>query len=205
MKKNIHFNILLLLLLVEAMTVHAFAQILVGQPQRNISFEEYLNSVGKNNLNYLAEKLNVSIADAEAMAAKVFPDPELGFEAGNETFSLGLSYSLELGNKRGARIKLARSQAAFEKLMIEQGFQDLRAEAANFFLEAILQKELLKVQRSSYEYMLQLSQSDSLRYAVGEITENDARQSKPLLYSIQFTDRKQHISLHWLCLTNRWA
>ena len=114
MKKNMHFNILLLLLLVEAMTVHAFAQILVGQPQRNISFEEYLNSVGKNNLNYLAEKLNVSIADAEAMAAKVFPDPELGFEAGNETFSLGLSYSLELGNKRGARIKLARSQAAFE-------------------------------------------------------------------------------------------
>ena len=110
MKKNIHFNILLLLLLVEAMTVHAFAQILVGQPQRNISFEEYLNSVGKNNLNYLAEKLNVSIADAEAMAAKVFPDPELGFEAGNETFSLGLSYSLELGNKRGARIKLARNR-----------------------------------------------------------------------------------------------
>ena len=55
MKKNMHFNILLLLLLVEAMTVHAFAQILVGQPQRNISFEEYLNSVGKNNLNYLAE------------------------------------------------------------------------------------------------------------------------------------------------------
>ena len=178
MKKNMHFNILLLLLLVEAMTVHTFAQITVGHPQRNISFEEYLNSVGKNNLNYLAEKLNVSIADAEAMAAKVFPDPELGFEAGNETFSLGLSYSLELGNKRGARIKLARSQAAFEKLMIEQGFQDLRAEAANFFLEAILQKELLKVQRSSYEYMLQLSQSDSLRYAVGEITENDARQSK---------------------------
>ena len=46
MRRNIHFNILLLLLLVEAMTVHAFAQILVGQPQRNISFEEYLNSVG---------------------------------------------------------------------------------------------------------------------------------------------------------------
>ena len=45
MKKNMHFNILLLLLLVEAMTVHAFAQILVGQPQRNISFEEYLNIV----------------------------------------------------------------------------------------------------------------------------------------------------------------
>lgn len=103
MRKNIHFNILLLLLLVEAMTVHTFAQIPVGHPQRNISFEEYLNSVGKNNLNYLAEKLNVSIADAEAMAERCFLIRNLDLKLDNETFSLGLSYSLELGNKRGAR------------------------------------------------------------------------------------------------------
>lgn len=178
MKKNIRFNIIFLLLIVEAMCISAFAQLPVNAPHQDISFEEYLSRVGKNNLNYLAEKLNVSIADAEIIAQKIFPDPELGFEAGNETFSLGLSYSLELGNKRGARIQLARSQAELEKLTLEQGFQDLRAEAANLFLEAILQRELLKVQQSSYEYMLKLSQSDSLRYVAGEITENDARQSK---------------------------
>lgn len=178
MKKNIRSNIVFLLLIAEAMCISAFAQFPVKTPYQDISFEEYLNRVGKNNLNYLAEKLNVSIADAEIIAQKVFPDPELGFEAGNETFSLGLSYSLELGNKRGARIQLARSQAELEKLTLEQGFQELRAEAANLFLEAILQRELLKVQQSSYEYMLKLSQSDSLRYVAGEITENDARQSK---------------------------
>lgn len=178
MKKNIRSNIIFLLLIVEAMCISAFAQLPVNAPHQDISFEEYLNRVGKNNLNYLAEKLNVSIADAEIIAQKIFPDPELGFEAGNETFSLGLSYSLELGNKRGARIQLARSQAELEKLTLEQGFQNLRAEAANLFLEAILQRELLKVQQSSYEYMLKLSQSDSLRYVAGEITENDARQSK---------------------------
>lgn len=178
MKKNIRSNIIFLLLIVEAMCISAFAQLPVNAPYQDISFEEYLSRVGKNNLNYLAEKLNVSIADAEIIAQKIFPDPELGFEAGNETFSLGLSYSLELGNKRGARIQLARSQAELEKLTLEQGFQDLRAEAANLFLEAILQRELLKVQQSSYEYMLKLSQSDSLRYVAGEITENDARQSK---------------------------
>lgn len=178
MKKNIRSNIIFLLLIAEAMCISAFAQLPVNAPHQDISFEEYLNRVGKNNLNYLAEKLNVSIADAEVIAQKIFPDPELGFEAGNETFSLGLSYSLELGNKRGARIQLARSQAELEKLTLEQGFQNLRAEAANLFLEAILQRELLKVQQSSYEYMLKLSQSDSLRYVAGEITENDARQSK---------------------------
>ena len=83
-----------------------------------------------------------------------------------------------MGNKRGARIKLARTQAELEKLFLQQGFQDLRAEAADLFLEAILQRELLEVQKSSYEYMYQLSQSDSLRYVSGEITENDVRQSK---------------------------
>ena len=65
-----------------------------------------------------------------------------------------------------------------EKLLLEQGFQDLRADASDLFFEAILQRELLGVQNRSYQYMLQLSQSDSLRYAAGEITENDARQSK---------------------------
>ena len=178
MKRNIHFNILLLLLLVEAISVRAVAQIPDRTLYQSISLDEYLKRVGEGNLNYLAEKLNVSIADAEMIAQKVLPDPEVGFEAGHETFSLGLSYSLELGNKRGARIRLARSQMELEKLILEQSFQNLRAEAASLFLEAILQRELLEVQQSSYQYMLQLSQSDSLRYVAGEITENDARQSK---------------------------
>lgn len=133
MKKNIRYNVLLLLLVVEVALIPAFAQMAEVKPAQSISFEEYLNRVGKNNLSYLAEKLNVSIADAEVVARKIFPDPELEFEAGNETFSLGVSYSLELGNKRGARIKLARTQAELERLVLQQGFQDLRAEAAIFF------------------------------------------------------------------------
>ena len=111
MKKNIRYNIVLLLLMVEAVLIPTFAQMPEIKQGQSISFEEYLNRVGKKNLSYLAEKLNVSIADAEVIARKIFPDPELEFEAGNETFSLGVSYSLEMGNKRGARIKLARTQA----------------------------------------------------------------------------------------------
>lgn len=174
---NLRYSILLVLLMAGAVCIPSLAQVR-KYPQQDISFTEYLNRVGKSNLGYLAERLNVSIADAETVAQKVLPDPELEFEAGSDNFSLGLSYSLELGNKRGSRIRLARSRAELEKLLLEQGFQDLRADAADLFFEAILQRELLGVQNRSYQYMLQLSQSDSLRYAAGEITENDARQSK---------------------------
>jgi cobalt-zinc-cadmium efflux system outer membrane protein len=150
----------------------------VDEVSQTISFNEFLNRIGKNNLGYLAEKYNVSIAETEIIANKVLPDPELGFEAADELFTLGLAYNLELGNKRGARVRLAKSQAELEKLALEYYYQDLRAEAANLFLEAMQQKELLSVKRSSYEYMLQLSRSDSIRFRLGEITETDARQSK---------------------------
>ena len=154
------------------------AQTIGTIPSQELNFREYLTRVGKNNLNYLAEQLNVDIAQAEIIAQKVLPNPDLEFEAADETFSLGLGYSLELGNKRGARVKLARSMAEYEKLSLEYYFQELRAESANLFLEAILQRELLHVKTDSYEYMRQLSHSDSLRFLSGEITENDVRQSR---------------------------
>ncbi|MEL5895547.1 TolC family protein [Bacteroides sp. GD17] len=147
-------------------------------PAQELTFQEYLARVGRSNLSYLAERMNIDIAEAEVVAQKVLPDPELEFEAANETFTLGLGYSLELGNKRGARVKLARSMAEYEKLSLEAYFQELRAESADLFLEAILQRELLGVKLDSYEYMRQLSLSDSLRYRSGEITENDLRQSR---------------------------
>lgn len=150
----------------------------VDGTQQAISFSEFLNRVGRNNLGYLAEKYNVSIAEVEIIAQKVLPDPDLVFEAADETFTLGLAYNLELGNKRGARVRLAKSKAELENLALEYYYQELRAEAANLFLDAIQQKELLSVKKSSYEYMLQLSRSDSVRFKLGEITETDARQSK---------------------------
>lgn len=207
MKKNMRYNVLFLflLLVLEAVFIPFFAQVPEIKSSQSISFDEYMNRVGKNNLSYLAEKLNVSIADAEVIARKIFPDPELEFEAGHETFSLGLSYSLELGNKRGARIQLARTQAELEKLVLQQGFEDLRSEAADLFLEAILQRELLGVQKSSYEYMYQLSQSDSLRYVSGEITENDARQSKLEAVTLLNTVYSQEAAYHsTLVLLNKY-
>lgn len=171
------YNILIILL-IYIMYNEVSAQTIGNMPSQELNFREYLTRVGKSNLNYLAEQLNVDIAQAEIIAQKVLPDPDLEFEAADETFSLGLGYSLELGNKRGARMKLARSMAEYEKLSLEYYFQELRAESANLFLEAILQRELLHVKTDSYEYMRQLSQSDSLRFAHGEITENDVRQSR---------------------------
>ena len=142
-----------------------------------ITFDTYLHKVGKQNLEYLANKLNLEVTQAEIVAARVLPDPSLDLEGSYGEFSVGLSYSVEFG-KRRHRIALAKSQHEWEVLAFEQLFQDMRAQSAELFLDAILQKELLNAKRESYEYMSRLSLSDSLRFISGEITENDARQSR---------------------------
>ena len=145
--------------------------------QGEMTFDHYLHRVGKQNLEYMATRLNVDIADAEVIAAKMLPDPSLDFEAARVNFTLGLSYTLELG-KRHARVQVAKSERDLERLALEGSFQELRAKSAELFLEAILQQQLLTVKQESYAYMKRLSASDSLRFVAGEITENDARQSR---------------------------
>lgn len=143
----------------------------------NLSFSAYLHKVGENNLGLLSEKYNVDISKAEAAASRIMPDPELVFEGEEDDFTLSLEYSLELG-KRRARIRHAKKEEEYAILELEAYFQDLRAEAAHAFLDAILQRDLLEVKLNSYNNIYQLYRSDSLRYASGEITLNDSRQSK---------------------------
>lgn len=143
-----------------------------------LSFNEYLNQVTTNNIEFLAEKCNLNIADAEALRAHISPDPSLNLEAEKEKFTVDIGYSLELGNKRSARINLANSKVDIQKLMLGYYFQELRSEAAILFFSTILQQDLLQIQLDSYTYMLQLCESDSLRYLAGEISANNVRQTR---------------------------
>lgn len=148
------------------------------ESKESLSLDNYLNQVAKGNLEFIAEKYNVNIAEAEVIAAKVMPDPELQLEGGNDSYGIGLGYVLELGNKRGARIKLAKSQAELEKLSIEYFFQSLRAEAAEEYFNAVQQRELLSIKKDSYDYMQKIFSYDSIRYSLGEVNELDLRLSR---------------------------
>ena len=152
-----------------------------------LTFNEYLNRVKTGNINYLAEKYNVDIAEAKVTAAKVFPDPELLVNYSNSQnwdlqmgygFDAELSYTLELSGKRKARMRVAQSEKEITAILVEDYFHNLRADAAIAYLTALKQKEMCEIQKSSYEQMFRLAQADSLRFRLGSITEVDAMQSK---------------------------
>ncbi|MDR2810084.1 MAG: TolC family protein [Tannerellaceae bacterium] len=158
-----------------------------AQEKRVLTFNEYLNNVGNANVGYLAEKYNIDIAEANLKAAKVFPDPELSVSyANNQNWNLQmgygveaeLSYTLELGGKRKARIRVAQSEKEMTDALLEDYFHSLRAEATLAYLETLKQKRLYEIQKASYRQMLSLAHADSLRFRLGVIMEVDARQSK---------------------------
>ncbi|MCS6819739.1 MAG: TolC family protein [Chitinophagales bacterium] len=155
--------------------------------RKPITYLDFISNVGKYNYAYAAEKFNVSIAEANVLAAGVFPDPELSFgwfDNGQRRMNMGygfsseLTWTLELGGKRKARVDLAKSQYELSKYLLEDYFRNLRADATLLFLQALQNKLLLDVQINSYQTMNRLAESDSIRFRIGAITETDARQSK---------------------------
>lgn len=165
----------IVLISVITLSSYSFAQEAL---QDSLSLNSFLNRVEKNNLSLLAERYNVNIADAEVAAAKVMPDPEVTFEVHKEEYHLELGYTLELGNKRGARVSVAKSERDIAQLSLENYFQELRAESTIAFIDAVMNRELLKVKEQSYKYIQELNASDSIRLLVGEIDQNDWRQTK---------------------------
>lgn len=159
----------------------------VAQETTILTYKEYMTRVKSANISYLAEKYNVDIAEAKMQAAKIMPDPELSIGYGNNqdwdlqmgyNIDAGLSYTLELGGKRGARMGVARSEKELAEVLLEDYFRNLRADATIAYLSAVKQKHLYQLQKSSYREMYKLAQADSLRLKAGTIMEVDARQSK---------------------------
>ncbi|WP_430614542.1 TolC family protein [Flavobacterium sp. JP2137] len=175
-----------LLLVGGAQSAGAQVQPATTQTQK-IYYPDFLNRVGTHNLGYLAEKYNLSIAEAEVEAAKAFPNPELSFgwtDNGERRMEMGygfeaeLSWDLELGGKRKARKLLAGSQRVLATLELQNHFHELRADATVAFLEALQNKMLVAVKQDSYESMKQISKSDSIRFSLGQISKVESVQSR---------------------------
>lgn len=152
-----------------------------------VSFKEYLELVKTNNLEFAAEKLNISIAEAAIEASKVFSDPYVSFDVTNDSenglrsgygFSSELGKTIDLGGERKARIDLTKSEKDLTTALVADYLRNLQAEATLFYLEAMKHRQLFMVRYNSYQTMKKLAEADSIRFKLGSIMEIDAIQSK---------------------------
>lgn len=157
-----------------------------AQVKKTISYNNYIEQVREKNIAYAAEKLNISIADADIRSASVFNDPNLSVEYANnddQRMQMGQGVSAEISKtfsagKRNARIDLAKSEKEMTAALLEDYFRTLRADATIAYFEALKQTELYNLKQNSYQSIAELAQADSLKFALGKITEVDALQSR---------------------------
>ncbi|MDR2271155.1 MAG: TolC family protein [Sphingobacterium sp.] len=167
---------------------NATAQAIDSTSTQNIlEYDNFITKVNKSNLSYAAEKFNLSIAEANMISARVFPDPEftLGlFDNSERTkqlgrgYNLGLGWTVELGAKRQARRQVAHDEAEITRLLLGDYFRNLRADATLAFLLARQNQLLTAIYLESYQQLCKLATSDSIRYQLGIIPQIDYRQSK---------------------------
>lgn len=159
----------------------------ISKEKKDLSLEEFLHLVSKNNLEYASEKLNINISEAELKVAKLFPDPSLSVDYTDNkengvytghALAYELSTSLELFGKRRARVSIAQSQMALTDALLNDYYRNLKANASISFLESLKQNQLYLVASDSYKTMQQLSRADSIQLSLGNIAKVDALQSK---------------------------
>jgi cobalt-zinc-cadmium efflux system outer membrane protein len=155
-------------------------------PPLSLSLDAFLVEVAQNNLEYAAQRYNVSIAQAQIAQARVFPNPVLG--AGGSTdisgqnmpsnLSLSLTQTFLTGGKRRAGIEVAEGNYRVAGSTLEDFFRNLRAAAANSFIDALVAQLIVQQKKRSAEALDQLVEANEKRFRDGDLAEIDVTQSR---------------------------
>jgi cobalt-zinc-cadmium efflux system outer membrane protein len=155
-------------------------------PTIPFSFEAFLTEVAQNNLEYAAQRYNVSIAQAQIVKARVYPNPVLGTGFWGDVsgqdmpsvFNLGITQTFLTGGKRRAGIQVAERNYKVAGATLEDFFRNLRATAATAFVDALAAKLILEQKQRSASSLDRLVEANQRRFRAGDLAEIDVVQSR---------------------------
>lgn len=130
-------------------------------PQQGLTMDEAVREAIANNLELAAEKLNVSVAEAREITARLRPNPVLTV-SGQTLNVLGAKYSsdtplgpnqmnihtdfpIERGGKRQERIALAREEKSLAELGVREVMRQVIARVQTAFVDVQQAKETQKL------------------------------------------------------------
>ena len=130
---------------------------------------------------------NIDISRAGATTAATRPDWVLdigvpGADLSNRGFptttSVGITVPVELGGKRGARMRAATADVSSTTADYEDAVRQLRASAANAFVDALGAREVLQSKGKSQAQLDRIVNANEERLRVGDIGEIELAQSR---------------------------
>lgn len=127
---------------------------------------------------------NVAIAEGARVQAGLLPNPELSLlregmsSTSGRTDTYQLTQPIELGGKRGARIKLADQEQTLARGDVNVAAAELRANVTAAYLDALTAQEHVALARESLSLAGKASSAASRRVAAGKISPLEQTRSK---------------------------
>jgi cobalt-zinc-cadmium efflux system outer membrane protein len=152
----------------------------LAQPQP-LDLEAALREAAEHNLNLLADRYNVSIADARLLTAGLRPNPVLTVSASNlqlpgETPQLNprelswrADFVVERGRKRAERVAVARSAKSVAELELLNALRALTFDVESAFVDVLLARATLAVARQNFEALNGIAELNAIRVRAGDL------------------------------------
>jgi outer membrane protein, heavy metal efflux system len=141
--------------------------------------------VTANNLDLAAQRYNITIAQAQVVAAKVSPNPAFTTTFGTDvshrdqatTWSEGLTEEVEVAGRRKFRVTAAQKNLLAVSATVDDFFRQLEGTAATAFVTALAGQMTVDEKRRAFEALDNLAKANEKRLGEGDIGEVDANQA----------------------------
>jgi outer membrane protein, heavy metal efflux system len=162
--------------------------------EEKITLEQALAEALEKNLSLLAERVNISIAEARLITARLRPNPVLsaggdhldllgtGFNeinnAGPAEFNVRTDFTIERARKRSSRIAVAQHALGVAELEFLNAVRGLRLEVQSAFVEALLARHRVELARQNLEALNRIVEVNQVRWRAGDVAEVELIRSR---------------------------
>ena len=190
-----------------AICLAAYAQTAPGASQ--LTLDEAVKEATRSNAGLLAERANISIAEARVISARLRPNPVVSLSAGSldwlgtgfndvngagpTEYVLHTDFLIERGRKRQLRTETARAAATVVELNYLNAVRSLTLEVQNAFVDAQLARESLALANSSLKSFQGIVEINTQRLRAGDVAEVELIRSR--LAALQFQNSVKQAEL----------
>lgn len=174
-----------------------------------MSIDEAIREALDRNLDLLAERFNMSVADAKMITARLRPNPVVSIggdhldllgtgyntdnQAGPSEYSLRTDFVLERGGKRESRIAVAENSRAVVELQFMNTVRTLTLDVETSFVEAQLAKENLALAQDNLRAFGDIVRVNQTRVKNGDLAEVELLRTE--LAQLQFENAVRQAEL----------
>jgi cobalt-zinc-cadmium efflux system outer membrane protein len=187
-----------------AFILTAIASPVAAQSQQTtqVTINRCVQEAVEKNLNLLAERYNLNIADARMVAARLRPNPVLALgtdhadvlgagyneinAAGPQEFFVLTEFIFERGNKRRYRMEVAEQEKAVARWRLLDATRALVFDVQNAFVEALLAKETLALAERNLDSFRKIVEVSKERVRVGDLAQVELARTQ--LVELQFNN-----------------